>query len=157
MIDGELKDSEVFLDLRGVSHQRNRYSDESNCLQKALKNTYHKFVGFVIYKRKCFDEVVYEHKQVNGREDFEAELEATPLDENDIQIPKEIKIYIDTPGSPAHADINYINPSIGELESPKIAIRSFSRKLYKRSTYIKVKDCVNEENVYCGILFSKAI
>jgi len=147
-------DGEVFLDLRGVSLQRERYCTENKCKQFA-NNIPKKFAGFVVFRKKHFEEIKSLHKE--KREDFEAIIKSTPLNEDNEYIPEDVVVYTSTLGNPAHCDLVYINPSIDESqnESPKIAIRSFSRKLYRKSILI-IDERSDDEN-YLGEAFKNVV
>lgn len=129
-----INDGEIFLDLKGVSLQRELYCDETKCKTLAKANAVQKYIGFVIFRLKNFNYTVHAHKA--KRPDFEVELISSPLDVDLNIIPNEIEVTTLTPGMPAHADIKYLNPALMDDESPKIAIRKFSRNLYKNSKLI---------------------
>lgn len=145
-------DGEVFLDLRGVSMQREKYCIEKQCkfLAKKIPKNY---VGFVIFRKSHFDEVKISHKQI--RTEFEAIIKATPLDIHNNYIPDEIIVSTKTDGNPSHSDLFYINPAVGENESPKTALRSFSRKLLKKSKLILDDDA--QSLSYFGEKFQKVV
>lgn len=128
-------DAEVFFDSRGtgVSMQREKYCTENECKSKALSNI-NGYIGFVIFKKETFDLVQKLHQEKRGT--FDAVVIATPLDEENNIIPEEKDIYSSDKGNPAHSDLIYQNPAPGENESPKTAIRVFSRKLFKESKLI---------------------
>ncbi len=130
-------DGGVFLDTRGVSMQREKYSNENECKKRALNNP-NKFVGFLIFRKKTFNQVHSDHKK--ERETFEAIIKSTPLDINNRIVPENILVKVRDKGNPGHADLIYIEPVILNDETPKIAIRVFSRKLYKESKLILYTD-----------------
>lgn len=145
----------IFLPNKGsVSLQRNKYCNESCCkiIAKKIQNN-RNFVGFVIFRKKDFEKVKLEYKK-NDRKDFEAELTASPLDENLLPTKKK-NIYSEDKGNPTHAEIKYLNPAVQEDEKPNTAIRSFSRKFYKKCSLIIDKK--PEENFYNGDIFQNVI
>lgn len=129
-------DGEVFLDNRnlGVSLQRYLFCTENQCKEIACNIQSKNYVGFIIFKKKDFIRTKDEHKK--ERKEFDAEILFTPLDENYIIIEDKSKIYTNTPKNPSHSDLHYINPAVIDDESPKTAIRQFSRKLVKSSNII---------------------
>lgn len=145
----------IFLPNKGsVSLQRNKYCSESLCkrLAKKIQNN-RNFVGFVIFRKKEFEKFKLEYK-TNDRPDFEAQLIASPLDEN-FQLIKKTNVYSNDKGNPAHAEINYLNPAVKGDEKPNTAIRSFSRKFYKKCRLIIDKK--PKENIYKGEKFLNLI
>lgn len=129
-----IKDKEIFLDTRGgVSLQREKYSKEKQCKVFAKLNP-NKFVGFLIFQKKDFTSAHKEHNL--QRPGFLAKIKASPLDKDWNLIDDDIETTTSTPGNPAHADLNYLNPAAIPDESPKTAIRVFSRKLFKKSKLI---------------------
>ncbi len=145
-------DGEVFLDLRGVSMQREKYCNETKCKFFAKKIP-KKFVGYVIFRKSHFDEAKNSQKQI--KPDFEAILKSTPLDKDNNYIPDDIIVSADTEGNPSHSDLIYINPALIENESPKIAIRSFSRKLFKKCKIIFDNDVIS--STYSGEKFQNIV
>jgi hypothetical protein len=130
----KMKDEEVFIDMRGgVSMQRERYCDENECKKRAIQNV-NRFVGFLVFRKNKFDDVCKEHKK--ERETFEALIKSTPLDKDNREIPEDIIVKNDDAGNPSHADLSYINPAVKNDESPKTALRFFSRRLCKVSKLI---------------------
>lgn len=126
---------EVFLDTRGgVSMQRHDYCSENECKKFALKIPNKQFVGFVIFEKKAFDIVVENHK--NERDTFEAIIEHTPMDSEFKYLAPLTRVSTNSPGNPSHCDLKYINPAVINDETPKTAIRIFSRKLFKKSKLI---------------------
>lgn len=125
-------DKDVFIDTRNpeVSLLRTRYNDKNDCIRRGfdVKND---FVGFLIFKKQQFDISVAQHK-LEPITNFEANIVSTPLDENYKIIPIETIVRIDTPINPGHADIIYLNPGlINNDENPNVAIRRFSRRIFK--------------------------
>ena len=149
----KISDGDIFLDLRGVSLQRENYCNETKCKKLAKENKFQKYIGFAIFRLKHFNKTLEEHK-IN-RPDFEARLISTPLDINSKIISSEIEINTETPGLPAHADIEYLNPAIVDDETPKIALRKFSRNLFKKSVLIIDPKPKGEEPLF--ISFKKSI
>lgn len=135
----------VFVDTRNneVSLQRERYSDESNC-KRIGKLHPHRFVGFVVFKKKSFDDKVIEH--VKLRNDFKADVFATPLDEHNKVISDSIEVTTETPILPAHADLVYINPAAFPTDdSPHTSVRLFSKNLLKESVLILDPDLDSDD------------
>lgn len=129
---------EVFMDNRlvGVSMQRHKYvTSDNECKERGKSIRNKKFVGFVVFLKDDFLKACNEFVKI--REQFEAEIRFTPLDEN-LEIRKDIdSIYITDPGNPSHCDMNYINPAIENDEpNPKTALRAFSQQLYAKSCLI---------------------
>jgi hypothetical protein len=128
-IADKLLDGETFLPLHGgVSMQRSGYCDEQRCIEYALEIP-KVFAGFILLKKEVFEAVKLAFRE--GRPDFDAEIRATPLDEERDLVEDHIEVYTDSVGNPAHCDLIYINPApLPEEEGkPKIAMRSFSKKL----------------------------
>jgi hypothetical protein len=138
-----INDGDVFLDLRGVSLQREKYCNETKCKKLAKDNRFQKYIGFAVFRLKHFNKTLEEHK--TSRPDFEARLISTPLDINLEIISSGIEINTKTLGLPAHADIEYLNPALIDDETPKIALRKFSRNLFKKSVLIIDKEPLEEE------------
>ncbi|MGB1315838.1 MAG: hypothetical protein ACPG4Y_07445, partial [Chitinophagales bacterium] len=67
---------------------------------------------------------------IKNNYEFDAQIYATPLDEEFNYIIDFDKISINDTGNPTHADIKYFNPEVKE-EVPNQTIRSFSRKFSK--------------------------
>jgi|APLak6261690433_1056193.scaffolds.fasta_scaffold10707_2 hypothetical protein len=131
-----LIEKDIFIDTHnnGVSLQRERYCDETNC-KKLGKQIPHNFVGFIVFKKSAFNSQVVEH--INLRPNFEADIFSTPLDEKMQVIPAEIEVTTETPIMPAHADLIYINPAIEATDnSPHTFKRVFSKNLFKDSIVI---------------------
>lgn len=125
-------EKDVFLDTRysEVSLLRTKYNNKENCIKRGF-DIKTDFVGYLIFKKSIFEQVVKSIKLEEVR-DFEAKIISTPLDENFEVIPKENIVTIETPINPGHADLKYINPGLlFSDENPNIAIRRFSRKLFK--------------------------
>lgn len=132
IIKENLIDKDVFLDTRfsEVSLLRTRYNNKNNCIRRGYE-TKQDFVGFLAFKKKMFLSIVAEHK-LDDFESFEAKLVSSPLDENYKIIPIEKEVKTDTPINPGHSDLIYLNPGLSHSdENPNIAIRRFSRRLYK--------------------------
>lgn len=134
----------------GVSLQRNSYISETNCKKLAKTIQGRVYVGFLIFKKSTFQKVKKNYIETM-RKDFDAKIVANPLDDNFDNIPDTIKIYTNTLGNPAHADLIYINPAVQEKETPNIAIRSFSRKLAKEC--LLIFDTNPEEETYNEAVF----
>lgn len=147
---------DIFLPNKGsVSLQRNKYCDETKCKSLAKKIEHNRiYTGFVIFRKIDFKTVKKKYI-TEDREDFDAELIYSPLDENlnKIELPK--KILSSDSGNPAHSEIKYLNPAVKENETPNTAIRSFSRKLYKKCKLI-IDDEPNLK-YYNGELFKDII
>ncbi|MBK0382044.1 hypothetical protein I5M32_03650 [Pedobacter sp. SD-b] len=126
----------IFLDTRdlGVSLQRHLFCNEQQCKKIACNIQNKNYVGFVIFKKEDFQKTKEEHKK--EREEFEAVILFTPLDEGNNIIEDKTNIYTNTPKNPSHSDLFYINPAVTNDETPKTAIRQFSRKLVKTSNII---------------------
>lgn len=144
-------DKDVYVDTRGgVSLQRLRYCSESECKQRA-KNNDLVYVGFLIFSKKIFNVLLEEHRVI--RNDFNAIIESTPLDENNQTIGNQIDVFDNTPVNPSHADLIYINPAcIPGDESPHTFTRIFSKNLFKQSEFII--DEYPEDEDYIGIPFT---
>lgn len=132
----KINDGEVFLDTRdlGVSLQRYLFCNETECKKLATSIQNKAYVGFVIFKKEDFLKVKEEHKK--EREEFEAEILFTPLDEENNIIKDKSNIFTNTPKNPSHSDLYYLNPAVVNDETPKTAIRQFSRKLVKSASII---------------------
>lgn len=143
----------VFLPHKGgVSLQRSQYISETTCKTIAKSFRDRKYVGFMIFKKATF----LEEKEayiLNSRKDFRAEIVATPLNKALEKVPDGKKVYVESSGQPAHADLIYINPAQQGEESPKTAIRSFSRKLAKQAKLIL--DSKPHQKSYWGIAFKE--
>jgi len=113
----------------GVSLQRATFLDENGCKFFAKKVGGRKFVGFIIFKKDKFEEIKASFIKDNNAE-FDAQIVATPLDENYNYIIDFDKIFTNDKGNPSHSDIKYFNPEVKE-EVPNSTIRSFSRKFSK--------------------------
>lgn len=126
----KLVTKDIFLPYKGgVSLQRGDFLDENGCKIFAKKVGGRKFVGFMIFKRQKFEELKANFIK-NNNENFDAQIIASPLDENFEYIIDFEKIFITDEGNPTHADIKYFNPKVEE-EVPNSTIRSFSRKFSK--------------------------
>ena len=152
----KLVSKDIFLPNKGgVSFQRNFYCDESKCKNFAKGVAIGKvYIGFIIFRKSHFEKVKQDYIQ-NERNEFEADIISTPLDENFEYLPKDVEVYLDTPGNPAHADLIYENPALKENESPNTAIRSFSRKLSKECKLIIDSDSSSDS--YDDIEFKKVV
>jgi hypothetical protein len=128
----KLVSKDIFLPNKGgVSLQRSFYCDENKCKVFAKGVAIGKvYIGFIVFRKSHFEKVKQNYIE-NERNEFEADIVSTPLDENFQYLPKETEVYRDSPGNPAHSDLIYNNPALKENESPNTAIRSFSRKLSK--------------------------
>lgn len=126
-------DKDVFIDTRpnvDVSLLRKRYNDNDECVKRGYE-VKDDFIGFLIFKKNDFDLTVSQHKMLESS-DFEAVIISSPLDEYYQIIPVEKEVRIDTPINPGHSDLVYLNPGlIINDENPNIAIRRFSRRLFK--------------------------
>lgn len=125
-------EKDVFIDTRSleVSLLRQRYNNEKECVKRGYE-VKSDFIGFVIFKKNDFDNCVNEHK-IEGIQAFSAEILSTPLDINYKIISTDQVVTINTPINPGHSDLKYLNPGlINNDENPNIAIRRFSRKLFK--------------------------
>lgn len=132
-----LIDKDIFLDSRlsGVSLQRENYTTEEKCKDYAKQIISKIYTGFVLFLKKDFDEIVLEYQQ--ERQNFEAELVYSPLDETENYLAFREKSCVNQEGKPAHADILYINPAIkNEEPTPNTSLRQFSKKLMKRCKVI---------------------
>lgn len=129
--------SDIFLDTRniGVSLQRLQYCSKELSRVYAEKIPNKKYVGIVIFFKYVFDQCVSGY-QVE-RNDFEAKIDYTPLDENNQYLSDKDHCRIGDIGNPYHADLFYINPAISgeEKESgrPHTSLRLFSQKLFRVS------------------------
>ncbi|WP_339888814.1 hypothetical protein [uncultured Flavobacterium sp.] len=124
-------DKDVFIDTRNpeVSLLREKYNSKDDCVKRGY-DVKSDFIGFVIFKKNDYDNCVNSHK--NDCATFNAEIVSSPLDADYNIIPLEIEVRTDTPINPGHSDLKYINPGlIQDDENPNIAIRRFSRKLFK--------------------------
>lgn len=130
--ENNIIDKDIYVDTRGgVSLQRERYSDENLC-RRIAKGNVNGYVGFIIFRKSVFDELVIQHR--DDRDDFLAEVNSTPLDVNLDVIPTNIDVFTDTPINPAHADLEYINPATVITDnSPHTFTRMFSKNLFKHS------------------------
>ena len=147
---GNIIEKDVFLDTRfpEVSLLRTRYNDKENCIKRGY-DIKPDFVGYLVFKKSVFEEVVKNLKMKESK-DFEAIILSTPLDINFNIIPVENIVTIETPVNPGHADLKYINPGLlFNDENPNIAIRRFSRKLFK-----SCKICFNVDNNHDEVLNS---
>lgn len=151
-----LVSKDIFLPNKGgVSLQRNFYCNVNKCKVYAKDIAIGKvYIGFIIFRKSHFEEVKQNYI-LNERSDFKANIFSTPLGENFEKLPKEVEVYTDTPGNPAHADLIYENPALKENESPNTAIRSFSRKLAK--TCKLIIDCNPMSVSYDNIEFKNII
>lgn len=134
--ESNLITKDIFLPNRGgVSLQRTRYCAENLCKRLAKQITGRNFLGFYIFSKNVFDEVKEEFIKTS-RSDFEAIIEASPLKEDNTLYPHQSLITLNSRGNIAHADLKYINPAPEEGETPKTAMRSFSRKLSKKCSLL---------------------
>jgi hypothetical protein len=131
----ELVSKDIFLPNKGgVSLQRSFYCNENKCKQLAKRIAIGKvYIGFFVFRKSDFERVKQNYV-LHERSEFDADIISTPLDESFASIKS--KVYIDSTGNPAHADLIYKNPALRESESPNTAIRSFSRKLSKNCKLI---------------------
>ena len=145
----------------GTSLQREKYSNESKCLELGNKIPNKELVGFLLFRKEEFDSTKENFiKSIENKDPsiLDTYIEATPLDEN--YVVREFKnsvIDSSDKGNPSHADIIYLKPTCvndGEIyEKPNTIIRLFSKKLYLISELIINK--FNEENTeYIGSKFS---
>lgn len=147
----ERKEKELFLPYRGgVSMNRYIYISEKKIKNLAKSRTgREKYVGFAIFSKQNFDEVLIDYIRISNNNDFHAHIEATPLDIND-NIIKDQNVYTTTKGNPSHADIIYNkNP---QLEKPNSSIRQFSKKLARKA--IKEIDMYPKEEGWLQKKFS---
>lgn len=150
----KISDGDVFLDTRGgVSLQRHSYCDENECKKLAINIPNKNYVGFVIFKNQDFLKVKVEHSK--EREGFDAEILFTPLDEFDKIIQDKSNIFTNTPKNPSHSDLEYLNPAVINDETPKTAIRQFSRKLVKSANIIIDSYSSSDDLDYCLKKFSE--
>jgi len=154
--DEKLVSKDMFLPNKGgVSLQRNFYCDENKCKQLAKGVAIGKvYIGFFVFRKSDFEKVKQNYIS-NDRSEFEADIVSTPLDKDFQYLPKETKVYINTLGNPAHADLVYHNPALKADESPNTAIRSFSRKLSKDCKLIIDKNPLSVD--YDDIEFKKVV
>lgn len=147
----KINSGDIFLDTRnlGVSLQRHFYCDENLCKKLANGIPTKEYVGFLIFEKKSFLEVMDQH--LEERKEFDAEIVFTPLDENNEVIEDKSNIFSNTPKNPSHSDLFYLNPAVINDESPNIAIRLFSRKLYKASKLVIDHPSQDE---HCPYIFS---
>ena len=122
----------------GVSLQRQFFCKENECKVRA-KRIEKKYVGFIVFRKKRFEEVKSEYIR-HERSDFRSKIIPTPLDDEGRYLTELDDSFIENQGNPSHADLRYINPAPMEGETPKTAIRSFSRKLYKDCCLILDED-----------------
>ncbi|MDQ7961633.1 hypothetical protein [Flavobacterium lindanitolerans] len=149
----KLIEKDVYVDTRdeGVSLQREKYISENDCKILA-KNIPRKYVGFMLFKKSVFEKLLEEHKTL--RAEFEAEINASPLDENNKKINSDIEVTTDTPGQPAHADLEYINPAIIEEDtSTHTFSRIFSKNLCRQSVILLDQNI--EEVNFIGCTFKE--
>lgn len=151
-----LVSKDIFLPNKsGVSFQRSFYCEESKCKNFAKDVAIGKvYIGFIVFRKSHFEKVKQNYIQ-NERNEFEADIFSTPLDENFEYLPKEVEVYTDSLGNPAHADLIYENPAVKESESPNTAIRSFSRKLSKECKLIIDSNPLSDS--YDDVEFNKLI
>ncbi|NOJ75695.1 hypothetical protein [Empedobacter stercoris] len=139
-------DQDIFLDTRltGISLQRLTYSSFKFCKNKGQSIDKKIFVGFIIFKKNDYLSAHKEFKDIRAH--FESILEFTPLDKNNNYLRDRSNIKINDEGNPSHSDIIYINPAINVDEvKPNIALRIFSRLLYKKCTLVLDKNYDSEE------------
>lgn len=133
---------EIFFDNRyenfPVSVLRKLYASSQECINrgKSIKP----LKSLIVFQKKDFDQAVLKNAQV--RNDFQATLVGTPLDENDNYIHVSVEVTTETKGNPAHADILITNPGIvaADNENANIAVRSFSSVLFKYCKVITIYD-----------------
>jgi len=149
-----IDDRNIFLPYKGgVSMQRNFYCDENDCKKRA-KNIPKDYVGFVVFRKLSFEEVKAEYIE-NERPEFEAEIKATPMDDNSEYLQRWTILYPNSNGNPAHSDLEYKNPAPKPEENPNTAIRSFSRKLSRKTKVII--DQNPEKDIFIDCSFSKVV
>lgn len=156
IIATSLISKEIFIPNKGgVSMQRHLFCNENNCKYFAKNYQFQRvYVGFLLLRKKDFNYVKKEYIS-NSRKDFEAEIISTPINEKGEYYPKSIDVFTDSLGNPAHSDLIYINPAPEGEETPKTAIRSFSRKLAKKC--VVTIDQEPQEVLYNSEKFSKLI
>ncbi len=148
-------EKDIFTDThnKGVSLQRERYINERKCkdIAKKMNKT---FVGFIVFKKADFEEKVLECRVLRGN--FEAEIHATPLDENLDLIPDDVEVTADTPKLPAHADIIYLDPAHlpNDDSSPHTFKRIFSKNLFKSSKLLLDSNIESDD---FNLVFSEAL
>lgn len=157
-----LVQKEIFLPHKGGSSiQRLLYSSENVCKSYGAKiskeskenpNARNRdFFGFAIFTKRIFDLAINEHR----KQDFDARLRYSPLDENGQDIIDIHSVKIDDNGNVSHSDIVYINPEVSEVEVPSTAIRLFSRLLFTQGCKIVLDLCPPED--YNGASFQEII
>lgn len=134
----------------GVSLQRAKYCDENQCKSFATNVKGRIYVGFLIFTKEQFENVKTSYKK-QSRPDFEATIIHTPLGENFEYLPKDIEVYINSKGNPAHTDLKYLNPAEIQEETPNTAIRSFTKKLIQVCKLLIDETPLQGE--YNGIMF----
>lgn len=125
-------EKDVFIDTRfpEVSLLRERYNDREICIKRGFEIK-PDFIGYLIFKKSIFEDVVKDFI-LEGSKDFKAIILSTPLDIYLKVIPLNKIVTTETPINPGHADLKYLNSGLlFNDENPNIAIRRFSRKLFK--------------------------
>jgi hypothetical protein len=148
----------------GASLQRERYCDESSCLELGNKIANKRLVGFLLFKRLDLDKEVEkfisstENKSDNDGVILDAYLKATPLDEsfNYLDFSNQT-ITTKTLGNPSHADLVYVKPKLIEntdefYSKPNIIIRLFSKKMSLQSKIVLDENLDSTEE-YTGTKF----
>lgn len=154
IIEERLQLGNIFMPYKGgVSLQRALFCNENQCKERA-KNIPNNYVGFVIFRKSTF-EATKRHYIQNNRSEFDATIIASPMKDENTYYPEGIKIFQDMLGNPAHADLKYINPAPIDDETPKTAIRSFSRKFMKNCHVIIDENPQNKD--YEGSKFDTII
>jgi hypothetical protein len=135
--ESKLITQDVFLDTRnsGISLQRSLYTTENNCKKYALNVVNKKYVGFAIFLKKTFSQIIEEYKI--ERNEFNASIEYTPLDFDNQYLIDRNNSNIEDEGNPSHSDIIYLNPAIKNDEpTPNTSLRLFSKKLMSKCKLI---------------------
>ncbi|PQJ81029.1 hypothetical protein BTO18_14560 [Polaribacter porphyrae] len=147
----DLNNREILMPNKGgVSLQRTRYCNENKCKEFASMIPDRVYCGFLLFSKQDFENVKSNYIKYS-RPDFEAILKHTPLNENFEYLPNNSKVFVNSPGNPAHSDLIYLNPAQINEEKPNTAIRSFTRKFLQFCTLLIDKNL--ESNDYEGILF----
>lgn len=150
-----LEEKNLFLDTRGgVSMQRYPYCSEQECKYHATKLVEpNNYVGYAIFKFAQFEELVTSYQA--SRKGFEASIYSTPLNEHNQLIVSTKETRKSWKGNPAHSDLYYLNPAPNYDETPNTAIRSFSRKLFKKCKILFDEAPTDKNKFPCS--FSRAI
>lgn len=124
-----LKTPYIFFDNRGeVSLQRKNYLSDEKCREIGDSNV-HDLLGYIKFLPREYFSVISGHRLEPGREEFDANLLWSPLNEKGV--PRTDRpVFTNDLGLPAHCGINYINPAPVTNEEPNTAIRMFSHKLF---------------------------